>query len=163
MYWKLLQKYAIEINKELSIMEKVQNSKFILPDWVKRANWLEMLLTLLVFSINVIIFFGYKVNGTNDSVELLIFNSKIATYVIIYGIGCLICSGYFYIIVIRLIIIFSINWCEFKVSYDKRTKICKAILKYLWNNLVNLYKWTLLIFQSQDLWCLIPCFIIKFK
>ena len=158
-FWKLLQKYAIEINKELSIMEKVQNSKFILPDWVKRANWLEMLLTLLVFSINVIIFFGYKVNGTNDSVELLIFNSKIATYVIIYGIGCLICSGYFYIIVIRLIIIFSINWCEFKVSYDKRTKICKAILKYLWNNLVNLYKWTLLIFQSQDLWCLIPCFI----
>ena len=132
-FWKLLQKYGIEINKELSIMEKVQNSKFTLPDWVKRANWFEMILALLLCIINVIIFFGYKVNGTNESIELLIFNSKVATYVIIYGIGSLICSGYFYIIVIRLIIIFRIYWGEFKVSYDKKKKAYKAIPKYAWN------------------------------
>ena len=155
-FWKLLQKYAIEINKELSIMEKVQNSKFTLPDWVKRANWFEMILALLLCIINVIIFFGYKVNGANESIELLIFNSKVATYVIMYGIGSLICSGYFYIIVIRLIIIFRINWGEFKVSYNKKKKAYKAIPKYAWNRLVNLHKWTLLIIQSQDLWCLIP-------
>ena len=156
-FWKLLQKYGIETNKELSIMEKVQNSKFTLPDWVKRASWLEMLLALLVFIINVIIFLGYKVNSTDDSVELLIFNSKVATYVIVYGIGGLICSGYFYIIVIRLIIIFRINWGEFKISYSKKKNV--SIPKYAWNSLVNLYKWTLLIVQSQDLWCLTPCFI----
>ena len=157
MFCKLLQKYGIETNKELSIMEKVQNSKFTLPDWVKRASWLEMLLALLVFIINVIIFFGYKVNSTDDSVELLIFNSKVATYVIVYGIGCLICSGYYYIIVIRLIIIFRINWGEFKISYIKKKNV--SIPKYALNSLVNLYKWTLLIVQSQDLWCLTPCFI----
>ena len=111
---------------------------------------------------NVIIFFGYKVNGTNESIELLIFNSKVATYVIIYGIGGLICSGYFYIIVIRLIIIFRINWSESKVLYDKKKKAYKAIPKYVWNQFVNLYKWTQLIVKSQDLWCLIPCFIFKF-
>ena len=116
-----------------------------------------MLLALLVFIINVILFFGYKVNSTDDSVELLIFNSKVATYVIVYGIGGLICSGYFYIIVIRLIIIFRINWSEFKISYSKKKNV--SIPKYAWNSFVNLYKWILLIFQSQDLWCLTPCFI----
>ena len=120
-----------------------------------------MLLALLVFIINVIIFLGYKVNSTDDSVELLIFNSKVATYVIVYGIGGLICSGYFYIIVIRLIIIFRINWGEFKISYSKKKNV--SIPKYAWNSLVNLYKWTLLIVQSQDLWCLTPCFIFNIK
>ena len=71
----------------------------------------------------------------------------------------MICLGYFYIIVIRLIIIFQINWGEFKVSYEKKKKAYKAIPIFAWKNIENLYKWTLLIVQSQDLWCLIPCFI----
>ena len=140
-------------------MERIQNSKYILPDSIKRANWLEMFLALLVFIINLIIFFGYRVNGINNSIELQIFNSKAATYVFVYGIGSLICLGYFYIIVIRLIIIFLINWGEFTVSYDKKKKAYKAIPRYAWNILVLIYKWTLLIVQSLDLWCLIPCFI----
>ena len=73
----------------------------------------------------------------------------------------MICLGYFYIIVIRLIIIFQINWGEFKVSYEKKKKAYKAIPIFAWKNIENLYKWTLLIVQSQDLWCLIPCFIFK--
>ena len=161
-FWKLLQKYAIETNKEMSILEKVQNSKYTLPDWVKRANWLEMILELLVFIINLIILFGYKVNDTNDSVELLIFNSKVATYILFYGIAILIWLGYFYIIVLRLIIILRINWGKYKISDGKKRKIYKAIPKYAWDSLVVICKWTLLIFQSLDLWCLIPCFIFKF-
>ena len=144
-------------------MERIQNSKYILPDSIKRANWLEMFLALLVFIINLIIFFGYRVNGINNSIELQIFNSKAATYVFVYGIGSLICLGYFYIIVIRLIIIFLINWGEFTVSYDKKKKAYKAIPRYAWNILVLIYKWTLLIVQSLDLWCLIPCFMFIFK
>ena len=34
-------------------MDKVQNSWYCLPDWVKRENWFEKLLVLLVFAINV--------------------------------------------------------------------------------------------------------------
>ena len=53
-FCKQLQKYGIEKNHEFSIMDKVQNSWYCLPDWVKRENWFEKLLVLLVFVINML-------------------------------------------------------------------------------------------------------------
>ena len=77
-FCKQLQNYGIEKNDEFSIMEKIQNSWYCLPYLVKRENWLEAFLAVLVFAINVIIFVGYKVDGT--SAELQIFNSKTADW-----------------------------------------------------------------------------------
>ena len=63
-FCKQLQNYGIDKNYELSVMEMVQNSWYALPTWTKRGNFLEIILYLLVLSINIIIFFGYTVDST---------------------------------------------------------------------------------------------------
>ena len=122
-FCKQLQKYGIEKNHEFSIMDKVQNSWYCLPDLVKRENWFEKLLVLFVFAINVIIFVGYKVDSTSG--QLQIFNSKTATDIIVYGIGSSICAGYFYIILIRIIIIIGVTKSKYALQ-DNDQKYIKS-------------------------------------
>ena len=155
-FCKKLQKYGIEKNHEFSIMDKVQNSWYCLPDWVKRENWFEKLLVLLVFAINVLIFVGYKVDGTSG--ELRIFNSKTATDIIVYGIGSSIWTGYFYVILIRIIIIIGVTKSKYALQ-DPDQKTIKSKQRNLWKKLLNLFKVLMANIHNYDLWCLIPCFI----
>ena len=142
-------------------MEETENSWYTLPSCTKKANWLEMFLALIVLIINVIILFGYKVNR-NDSEELYIFNSLSATYVIIYSLGFMLCFGYSYLLILRTKMIVQLNWDKLGVTYDRKKKTYKAIPKYMLGMVINIIKWAIVIVQSQDLWCLIPCTIFAF-
>ena len=142
-------------------MEETENSWYTLPSCTKRANWLEMFLALIVLVINVIILFGYKVDK-NDSEELYLFNSLSATYAIIYSLGFVLCFGYSYLLILRTKMIVRLNWDKLGVSYDTKKKTYKAIPKYMLGMLINIIKWGIVIVQSQDLWCLIPCTIFAF-
>ena len=104
----------------------------------------------------VIIFVGYKVDSTSE--ELQIFNSKTATDIIVYGIGSSICSGYLYIILIRIIIIIGVTKSKYALQ-DPDQKTIKPKQRNLWKESVNLFKVLMANMHNYDLWCLVPCLI----
>ena len=104
----------------------------------------------------MLIFVGYKVDGTSG--ELRIFNSKTATDIIVYGIGSVICAGYFYVILIRIIIIIGVTKSKYALQ-DSDQKTIKSEQRNLWKKLLNLFKVLMANIHNYDLWCLIPCLI----
>ena len=111
---------------------------------------------MLVFIINVLIFVGYKVDGTSG--ELQIFNSKATTNALVYVFGGIICIGYLYIISIRIIIIFWVMISK-NALQDLNQKTLKSNQKNLLKRLQNLFKVLKANIKDHDLWCLIPCLI----
>ena len=75
-----------------------------------------------------------------------------------YGIGSIICVGYFYIILIRIIIIIGITKSKYALQ-NPNQKNLKATKWYLWTELINLFKALMANITNYDLWCLIPSFI----
>ena len=151
-FCKQLQNYGIKKNFELGIKEKVQNSWYTLPASVKRNNWLEWVLSFLILILNIIIFFGYTPNSTNNLEDIRILGSKLATYILIYGFGGATNLGYSYIVIIRIIINVKISMNEAESSEDDQDKGFLSIIKNAWS---WLYKWFKIFFVSRDLWCLI--------
>ena len=111
---------------------------------------------MLVFIINVLIFVGYKVNGTSG--ELQIFNSKATTNALVYVFGGIICIGYLYIISIRIIMIIWVMISK-KALQDPNQKTLKSNQRNLLKRLQNLFKVLKANIKDHDLWCLIPCLI----
>ena len=110
-FCKHLQKYGIEKNHEFLIMEKIQNSWYCLPDIVKRGNWFELLLAIIIFVINVAFFVGFKLDGTSGEYKILFYT--IYPDIIVNRFCIFTCIGYFYIISIRVFIIVRITLSKY--------------------------------------------------
>ena len=77
----------------------------------------------------------------------------------VYGIGSSICAGYFYIILIRIIIIIiGVTKSKYALQ-DNDQKYIKSKQRNLWKELINIFKVLMANIHNYDLWCLIPCFI----
>ena len=83
---------------------------------------------------------------------------SIITLWLVYAFGISICIGFFYIILIRSLIIYGVIKRKYALQ-DPNQNTLKSNQRNLWKRLLNLLKVLTANIKDHDLWCLIPCLI----